>query len=145
MWHKPQGFSPLTASPDTLGSRFSSGTSTSSMRIIPVDEALRENFPSIFGVERPFMPRSRMKPRTFPSSHLAQTTATSATGELVILRVGVQKTAGRSRHSLLLCTYIMNKYKKRMSPSSSSAGILLCSATMWTTNDMTRDTFPFCL
>lgn len=57
------------------------------MRIIPVAEALRENFPSIFGVARPFMPRSKMKPRTFPSSHLAHTTAMSATGELVILKV----------------------------------------------------------
>lgn len=57
------------------------------MMIIPVAEALRENFPSILGVERPFMPRSRMKPRIFASSHLAQTTAISATGELVILEV----------------------------------------------------------
>ncbi|KAG7216132.1 hypothetical protein INR49_028980 [Caranx melampygus] len=78
-------FTPLTPRPETLGSRFSSGTSTSSIRIIPVAEALRENFPSILGVARPFMPRSKMKPRTFPSSHLAQTTAMSATGELVIL------------------------------------------------------------
>lgn len=80
-------FTPLTPRPETLGSRFSSGTSTSSIRIIPVAEALRENFPSILGVARPFMPRSKMKPRTFPSSHLAQTTAMSATGELVILKV----------------------------------------------------------
>ncbi|XP_034750264.1 glutaryl-CoA dehydrogenase, mitochondrial-like [Etheostoma cragini] len=79
-------FPPLTPRPETLGSRFSSGTSTSSMTIMPVAEALRENFPSIFGVERPFMPRSKMKPRIFPSSHLAQTTAMSASGELVILR-----------------------------------------------------------
>lgn len=77
----------LTPRPEALGSRFSSGTSTSSKRIIPVAEALRENFPSIFGVEKPFMPRSTMKPRTLPSSHLAQTTAMSATGELVILNV----------------------------------------------------------
>lgn len=33
------------------------------------------------------MPRSKMKPRTFPSSHLAQTTAMSASGELVILEL----------------------------------------------------------
>jgi hypothetical protein len=75
----------LTPRPLILGSRFSSGTSTSSMTIIPVTEALRENLPSILGVDKPFMPRSMMKPRTFPSSHLAQTTATSASGELVIL------------------------------------------------------------
>lgn len=61
------------------------------MRIMPVEEALRENFPSILGVEKPFMPRSRMKPRTFPSSHLAQTTAMSATGELVILTMEVSE------------------------------------------------------
>lgn len=76
---------PLTASPDTFGSRFSCGTSTSSIRIMPVADALSENFPSIFGVEKPFIPRSRMKPRTLPSSHLAQTTAMSAKGEFVIL------------------------------------------------------------
>lgn len=78
-------FTALTPRPEALGNRFSSGTSTSSMRIIPVVEALRENFPSILGVERPFMPCSKIKPRTFPSSHLAQTIAISATGELVIL------------------------------------------------------------
>lgn len=50
-----------------------------------MEDALRENFPSILGVEKPFMPRSKMKPLTLPSSHLAHTTAMSATGELVIL------------------------------------------------------------
>ncbi len=54
------------------------------MTISPVTEARSENLPSIFGVERPFMPRSRMKPRMTPSSVLAQTTMTSAIGELVI-------------------------------------------------------------
>merc|ERR1719357_262586 len=72
------------ARPETLGSRFSWGTSTSSIRIMPVADALKENLPSILGVEKPFIPRSRMKPRTLPSSHLAQTTAISAAGELVI-------------------------------------------------------------
>lgn len=76
---------PLTARPDTLGSRFSWGTSTSSIRIIPVADALSENFPSILGVDKPFIPRSKIKPRTLPSSHFAQTTAMSATGEFVIL------------------------------------------------------------
>lgn len=47
------------------------------------------------------MPRSRMKPRTFPSSHLAQTTAMSATGELVILKVKVQGLLGE----LMLTSY----------------------------------------
>lgn len=75
----------LTARPDTLGSRFSWGTSTSSITIMPVADALSENLPSIFGVVKPFIPRSNMKPRTRPSSHLAQTTAMSATGEFVIL------------------------------------------------------------
>lgn len=75
----------LTASPDTFGSRFSCGTSTSSIRIMPVADALSENLPSILGVEKPFIPRSKMKPRTRPSSHLAHTTAMSATGEFVIL------------------------------------------------------------
>lgn len=84
---KGHGITVLTPSPEALGSRFSSGTSTSSIRIIPVAEALRENFPSILGVDKPFIPRSKMKPRTFPSSHLAHTMAISATGELVILEL----------------------------------------------------------
>lgn len=75
----------LTARPETLGSRFSWGTSTSSIRIMPVADALRENLPSILGVAKPFIPRSKMKPRTLPSSHLAHTTAMSASGEFVIL------------------------------------------------------------
>lgn len=75
----------LTARPDTWGSRFSSGTSTSSIRIIPVAEALRENLPSILGVLKPFIPLSRINPLTRPSSHFAQTTQISAYGELVIL------------------------------------------------------------
>lgn len=75
----------LTARPDTWGSRFSSGTSTSSIRIIPVAEALRENLPSILGVLNPFIPLSRINPLTLPSSHFAQTTQISAYGELVIL------------------------------------------------------------
>ena len=40
--------------------------------------------PSIFGAERPFIPFSRTKPRITPSSVFAQTTNTSAIGELVI-------------------------------------------------------------
>lgn len=58
---------------------------------MPVADALRENFPSILGVEKPFMLRSKMKPRTLPSSHFAQTTAMSATGEFVILGKDVGK------------------------------------------------------
>jgi hypothetical protein len=44
---------------------------------------LLESLPSIFGVEKPLVPRSTMKPRITPSS-FAHTTATSAIGELVI-------------------------------------------------------------
>ncbi|MGH0166218.1 UNVERIFIED_CONTAM: hypothetical protein FKN15_050537 [Acipenser sinensis] len=76
------------AKPVTCGSRFSSGTSTSSMMIMPVAEARRENLPWICGVESPGMPRSSRNPRTSPSSHFAHTTHTSAIGELVILRHG---------------------------------------------------------
>ena len=62
---------------------FSSGTKTSSSTISPVIEARNESLPSIFGVDRPLLPRSTRKPRMTPSS-LAQTSATSAIGELVI-------------------------------------------------------------
>jgi hypothetical protein len=50
----------------------------------PVTEARSENLPSIFGVEKPFISRSITKPRMTSSSVFAQTTATSAIGELVI-------------------------------------------------------------
>ena len=56
---------------------------TSSIIIIPVILALRENFPSIFGAESPFMPFSRIKPRITPSN-FPQTMKTSAIGEFVI-------------------------------------------------------------
>ena len=46
-------------------------------------EARSDSLPSIFGVEKPLVPRSTMKPRISPSS-FAHTTATSAIGELVI-------------------------------------------------------------
>ena len=46
---------------------------TSSSTISPVIEARSENLPSIFGVAKPFAPRSTRKPRITPSS-LAQTT-----------------------------------------------------------------------
>ena len=68
----------------TLGSMFSAGTMTSSIMMAPVTEARRLNLPSILGVVRPFMLRSRMKPRMAPPSSLAQITSTSAIGELVI-------------------------------------------------------------
>jgi hypothetical protein len=54
------------------------------MTISPVIEARSENFPSVLGALRPFMPFSSRKPRIVPSSSLAQTTKTSAMGELVI-------------------------------------------------------------
>lgn len=78
----------LTASPEALGSTFSSGTSTPSMIIMPVAEARKENLPSILGAERPRIPFSSRKPRMQLSSHRAHTTNRSATGELVILGVG---------------------------------------------------------
>ncbi len=54
------------------------------MTIWPVIDTRRLNLPSIFGAESPFIPRSRTKPRTLPSSSFAQTTKTSAIGEFVI-------------------------------------------------------------
>ena len=59
------------------------GTTAPSSTISPVMEARSDSLPSIFGVEKPLVPRSTMKPRILPSS-FAQTTAMSATGELVI-------------------------------------------------------------
>jgi len=55
------------------------------MAIWPVIDALNENLPSILGVVKPFIDLSRINPRILLSSHLAQTTAISAIGELVIL------------------------------------------------------------
>src|SRR6185312_11271923 len=71
------------ARPLAFGSRFSSGTTQSASTISPVIEARSDSLPSIFGVAKPFMPRSTTKPRMTPSS-LAQTTAMSATGALEI-------------------------------------------------------------
>src|SRR5271169_2194633 len=71
------------ARPETFGNILSSGTTASSSTISPVIEARNDSLPSIVGVEKPLVPRSTMKPRILPSS-LAQTTAMSATGELVI-------------------------------------------------------------
>lgn len=75
----------LTFSPSTPGNKFSSGTITESMRIIPVVEARRENLPSIFGVSNPADPLSIINPLIFPSSHDAHTIQMSAIGEFVIL------------------------------------------------------------
>ena len=71
-------------SPRAAGRRFASGISTSSIMMKPVGDARTENLPSIFGLSRPFIPFSRMKPPILPSSSLAQTTKTSAMGLLVI-------------------------------------------------------------
>lgn len=68
----------------TLGNMFSLGTCTSSIKIMPVTEARRLILPSILGELRPSMPLSRRKPLMSPWSSLAQTTNTSAMGELVI-------------------------------------------------------------
>lgn len=73
-----------TLRPFALGSIADSGTSTSSIMIMPVTLARNENFPSIFGAVSPFMPFSRMNPLISPASSFIQTTKTSATGELVI-------------------------------------------------------------
>jgi hypothetical protein len=70
--------------PRTSGKAFSSGQNTSSITISPVMEARRPTLPWILGADRPFQPFSSTKPRIAPSSSLAQTTNTSATGELVI-------------------------------------------------------------
>ena len=51
---------------------------------MPVTEHRSENLPSIFGVVRPAMPRSTRKPRMSPASSFAQTSSTSAIGELLI-------------------------------------------------------------
>ena len=54
------------------------------MAISPVTEARRLNLPLIFGALSPVMPFSTIKPRITSSSVFAQTTKTSAIGELVI-------------------------------------------------------------
>jgi hypothetical protein len=54
------------------------------MTISPVTEARRPNLPWMAGADSPFQPFSSTKPRIAPSSSLAHTTKTSATGELVI-------------------------------------------------------------
>ncbi|MNT28791.1 hypothetical protein D3C72_1645020 [compost metagenome] len=74
--------------PFTPGMMFSSGTNTWSSTISPVIEVRRPTLPWMAGADRPFQPFSRIKPRmsSLPSSpcSLAQTTNTSAIGELVI-------------------------------------------------------------
>ena len=70
--------------PRTSGNAFSSGQNTSSITTSPVIDARSPTLPSIFGVLSPLAPLSRTKPRIAPSSSLAQTTNTSAIGELVI-------------------------------------------------------------
>jgi hypothetical protein len=74
-----------TFKPCTLGNKLALGTCTSSIAICPVIEARNENFPSIFGAEKPFIDFSKINPRICLSSHLAHTTAISAIGEFVIL------------------------------------------------------------
>ena len=60
------------------------GTLTSSITISPVIDAFKESLPLILFPLRPFIPFSKMNPRMSPFSSLAQTTKTSAMGELVI-------------------------------------------------------------
>ena len=68
---------------------------------MPVIEARRENLPSIFGAVRPVMPFSSRKPLILPpcASDLAQTTKTSAIGELVI-QVFAPESGSRRRPAL---------------------------------------------
>src|SRR5690554_2684215 len=68
----------------TSGKTFSFGTSTFSNTNSPVLEARSDHLLWVSGVEKPSIPRSTTKPRILPSSSLAQTTAMSAIGELVI-------------------------------------------------------------
>jgi hypothetical protein len=79
MLRQPNG----PARPDTPGSKFSSGTKASSNTTSPVTEVRSEILPSTFGVEKPLVPRSTMKPRIFPSS-FAQTMQRSAIGAFEI-------------------------------------------------------------
>ena len=64
----------------------SSGTSTFFITISPVIEVRKLNFPSIFGVDKPLVPFSRIKPfiLLLCASDLAQITKTSAMGEFEI-------------------------------------------------------------
>jgi hypothetical protein len=75
----------LTFKPSTFGKRFSSGTSTSSIWIIPVLDIRKENFPSILGVSSPFDFLSTINPLTLSSSQTAQIIHKSAIGAFVIL------------------------------------------------------------
>src|SRR6266446_4863982 len=70
--------------PRTSGNAFSSGQNTLSITTSPVIEVRRPTLPWILGADRPFTDFSRMKPRISPASSLAQTTKTSAIGELEI-------------------------------------------------------------
>lgn len=60
------------------------GTRTLSSDISPVIEALNDSLPFILLAVSPFIPFYKTKPRMSPFSSLAQTTKTSAIGELVI-------------------------------------------------------------
>jgi len=70
--------------PFTVGNIFYFGTLTLSKVISPVIDAFNDNFPLILLACKPFMPFYNMKPLMSPLSSLAQTTNTSAIGELVI-------------------------------------------------------------
>src|SRR5271167_855386 len=70
--------------PLTPGSRFVSGISQSVKESPEVTEALSDSFPCTSHVLKPFVPFTTRNPRTFSSSHLAHTTATSASDLLVI-------------------------------------------------------------
>ena len=65
----PAWFLTLTFNPVTWGSKFSSGTTTSSINIEPVVDARNENFPSIFGAVSPSIP---LKTKTHNSKIYSQ-------------------------------------------------------------------------
>jgi hypothetical protein len=66
------------------GKIFAFGTFTSTKINSPVDEARKESFPCISGVEKPSIPLSTIKPWILPVSSFAQTTAISAKGAFEI-------------------------------------------------------------
>src|SRR5260370_23002299 len=68
----------------TLGKRFSCGISQSEKDKPEVTDARSDHLPWTSQALKPGVPFSTRKPRIFSSSHLAQTTATSAMEPLVI-------------------------------------------------------------
>ena len=70
--------------PDRFGKILLLGTLTFSKINSPVDDALKDSFPCISGVEKPSIPLSTINPCILPDSSFAQTTAMCANGALEI-------------------------------------------------------------